>query len=87
MENKFKLGVQKSPLENKMQKFYFTFGQTHENKGKYIIIEATSADLARKKMFDLFSNKWDDQYSEEEWFEGGISQAKKCNYKLLKVIS
>lgn len=70
-----------------MQKFYFTFGEKQENEKKYVIIESTSADLAHKKMVDLFGNGWSMQYSEKEWFKNDISQAEEYGYKELKVVN
>jgi len=68
-----------------MQKWYFTFGSGQVNQGKYVVIEATSEDLARKKMFDRFGSEWAFQYSESEWIDYyGISQAERYEYEELK---
>jgi len=58
-------------------KYYFTFGfgQPHENG--FYIIRATDYGSARSEMFRLFGDKWAFQYSETEWFKGGISQQEK----------
>ena len=48
-----------------MNKYYHTFGQGQANDGYYVLINATSPDLARKKMFELYGSVWAFQYTEE----------------------
>jgi hypothetical protein len=54
--------------------YYFTFGQGQENEGCFTIIEAENELLARRKMFELYGNKWASVYTETSWFIGGRSQ-------------
>ena len=44
----------------------FTFGYGQRHAGQYVKIFGTFGE-ARKKMFDLFGDKWAFQYSELEW--------------------
>jgi len=70
-----------------MNKYYFTFGFGQEHVGKYVIINATSEDLARKRMFDKYGPKWAFCYNKEGWFKpDGISQAEEYGYELLEEI-
>jgi len=66
-----------------MKKYYFTFGQihTHRYNGQtldcdtVVLIEETDTTLARKKMFELFGNKWAFQYNEKpdmSFYPGGV---------------
>ena len=52
------------------QVFTFGFGQPHE--GKYFVIKAKTKDKCRKKMFELFGQKWSMQYNNEE--EAGVER-------------
>lgn len=63
-------------------KFFFTFGEAQRYAGKFVIIEASSEDLARKKMFDRFDKDWSNVYSEEEWNKDGPMDIK---YKLKEI--
>lgn len=66
-----------------MKKWFFTFGESQRYTGKFVIISATSEDLARKKMFDRFGYEWSDIYNEEEWLEDGVPMDIK--YKLKEI--
>lgn len=66
-----------------MKKWYFTFGFGQPNQNCFIIFEGTFEE-ARKKMIHSFGLKWGMQYSEEEWYEGGVSQQEKYNLKQIK---
>ena len=64
-----------------MNKYYFTFGcDDPVNKCKYLVIEASSYNEARSKMFEMFGNKWALCYSEEDWIITP-SQDKNWKYK------
>lgn len=66
-----------------MKKWFFTFGELQRYAGKFVIISATSEDLARKRMFDRFGNDWSDIYNESEWVEDGVPMDVK--YKLKEI--
>ena len=66
-----------------MKKWFFTFGENQRHAGKFVIIEATSEDLARKKMFDRFGNDWSDIYTEEEWNQDCVPMD--IEYKLFEI--
>lgn len=46
------------------QVFTFGCGQVHD--GKYIVISGKSKAGCRKKMFDMFGQKWAFQYNNKE---------------------
>ena len=65
--------------------YYFTFGIGQVNEGCYYVVENTTFDIARERMFEVFGEKWGFQYSEDEWLdERGVSQAIKYGYKQIK---
>ena len=68
-----------------MNKYYFTFGEGQSNHGKYVVIEATSSDIARKRIFDKFGSKWSFEYTEDEWYENGIPQHETYKYEEIKI--
>jgi len=56
--------------------YFFTFGQTHRHPDTQIIMKdywieiiTDSSDSARKKMFEIFGNKWGFQYTESKFME------------------
>ena len=70
-----------------MNKYYFTFGQSHSHayggitydKDCVIEIEAENAGEASQKMFDTFGEKWSMQYDNKpdmEYFHRGIFKIK-----------
>lgn len=66
-----------------MKNWYFTFGAAHKHHNNYVIIESTSRDLARKRMFEIFGTQWAFQYDEQEWNIGVRTQAQIYGYKEL----
>jgi len=50
----------------KKQNWYFTFGSGQKYDGCYVEFFGTSEET-RKKMFEMFENKWSMQYSEKQW--------------------
>lgn len=50
-----------------MGQHYFTFGVGHPYWTRYVVIQAISAERAREKMFETFSNEWSMQYTEQEF--------------------
>lgn len=58
-----------------MEKFYITFGQVHVHRtnGKTFdcdcvaLIEAENFNIGRRIAFDLFGDKFHNQYTEGEW--------------------
>ena len=46
--------------------WYFTFGSGHQYPNGYIKLNGTFGD-ARKRMFELFEDKWAMQYSEKDF--------------------
>ena len=66
-----------------MSKWFFTFGEDQKYSGKFVIIEATSEDLARKKMYDRFGMNWSDIYTEKEWNQNGTPMD--IEYKLFEI--
>jgi hypothetical protein len=72
-------------MNEQTEKYYFTFGSGQLHEGSFVVIETTSADLARKRMVDMYGLKWSMQYSESDWIDkDGISQDKKYGYTELK---
>ena len=68
-----------------MEKYYFTFGQDQRYTGYFVVIEASSSDAARKKMFDIFGSDWSSQYDKNQWVEGGKTQQQIHGYKELNL--
>ena len=52
------------------QVFTFGFGQKHE--GKYVVISGKSKADCRKRMFDMFGQKWSSQYDSKE--DAGVDE-------------
>ena len=69
-----------------MQKHYFTFGLTTENKDNYQLIVANDSDTARKLMFDRHGEVWSSEYSEQEWAEVTARNPKMAALKPLPTI-
>lgn len=68
-----------------MNKYYITFGSNHvPGINSYYVIEAKDAEEARLEAFNRFGNGWAFMYNEEQWNEGGISQAEK--YRLRQIV-
>lgn len=76
------------------EEWYFTFGMNQlDNDGNslgdcYFAIKAKSHEAARKKMFDLRSDKWSFQYSKKEFGnqaeEYNLKEAKKIQIQIKK---
>ncbi len=62
--------------------YYFTFGQGHEFDGYYVKLNGEWMET-REKMFSKFGSNWAFQYTHDDWFENGVSQAQKYGYKEL----
>ena len=74
-----------------MSRHYFTFGMGQEFSGRFFVIEAKTADLARHEMFKRFGKKWSWQYTETEFLpmldEGGtLSHYTELTEKELRLI-
>lgn len=74
-----------------METHYFTFGQSHVHpetkesmKDYWIEIVADSVEKARRKMFEMFGNKWGFQYHESQ-FMRYYSQFPKGCYSRIEV--
>lgn len=50
-----------------MNEYIFTFGCGQKNAGECQVVVAENWDSARKAMFDMYGEKWEFQYSREEW--------------------
>lgn len=50
-----------------MGKHIFTFGVGQPLWDKYAVIEASSPEKAREKMFDVFGREWSMQYTSKEF--------------------
>ena len=61
-----------------MEKWYFTFMSSQKEANNYVVFEGTFGE-ARKQMLDVYGTQWAFQYSESQWNEGGVSQAKRYN--------
>jgi len=67
-----------------MNKYYFTFGFGQKYQNCYHVISANTFEQARDIMISKFGIEWSMQYTEDEWFEDGVSQAEKWNLKEIK---
>jgi hypothetical protein len=52
--------------KEKRQNWYFTFGSGQVHNGRYSKFLGTREET-RKRMFDVFEDKWSMQYSEKQW--------------------
>ncbi|MEK3955345.1 hypothetical protein [Psychrobacillus sp. FSL K6-1464] len=50
-----------------MNKHIFTFGGGQPLWDKYAVIEASSPEIAREKMFEVFGHEWSMQYTSKEF--------------------
>ena len=54
--------------------FYITFGQNHPLRNGYVVVRASSRELAREAAFEVLGNKWAFLYDETEdmsWYPLG----------------
>lgn len=49
-----------------MNSWCFTFGYGHCCPNRFVVIKAKSGEEARKKMFELFGDKWSFQYNNDK---------------------
>ena len=64
--------------------FYFTFGSGQPHFGRYVKIQADSAEEARTQMERSFGTRWSMQYTEAQWNEGGTTQAERWDLEELR---
>jgi len=60
-------------MDNK-QMYYFTFNLEHPLSRGYQPILASSYGAARRKMFDVYGDRWCFQYTQEAWEAQGCKR-------------
>ena len=70
--------------EPEKQTWYFTFGFGQRHAGRYFVVRDATAEEARERMHNAFDREWGFQYTEEEWFEDGVSQAEQYGLTEIK---
>lgn len=61
--------MQTTVKDERLFNFYFTFGISHELRGRYQLIKARNEYEAYQEMFKAHGKKWAFCYSEEKWRE------------------
>jgi len=63
--------------------WYGTFKPRDRFNRRYVIIEAPSEELAKKRMIDLFGKGWENLYSQDDWNNPEIKKRMKQEKYLL----